>query len=143
MSFTSIRNDNCALLNKVKDSQAIIDYTLNDNAIFHGSQCMNMGNFLSNDRKLTSGSQSSPSGIPGGSIVNKPSFSLVDVESELRGQSRKLSLCQGAQYVPQCLDNCPRGATNALPACVPSRNGVKNVGFNLNYNGKCSFPTFN
>lgn len=66
-------------------------------------------------------------GSVGGNGVSLFNGNLVDLESDLRGQTRKASLCPCTKYDPKC--------TN--PSCQKNRNGIPCEGPN------CSVPLVN
>jgi hypothetical protein len=53
-------------------------------------------------------------GVVGGNGVSLFSGNLVDLESDLRGQTRQASLCPSTFYTPNCDKNC-NNKMNGLP----------------------------
>jgi len=59
-------------------------------------------------------------GLVGGSGVSLFSGNLVDLESDLRGQTRKASLAPSSKYHPKCIDNGKNndGLPNGSKLCI-------------------------
>jgi hypothetical protein len=83
MASTRLMYDECNFREYLTDTKNIIDYTLYNGKYNHTAKCL-----------LDLGQD----GSSGGSIF---SGSLVDLESDLRGQTRKLSKCTNTLFQPK------------------------------------------
>ena len=108
MSFNRIMYDNCAYNSNIKQSKAPNNYMLYPGKYYNNKQCRN------------------ELGLVGGSGVSLFPGNLVDLESDLRGQSRALSGCPEKQYQPRC--NYCRGCTSGLPCgCIDCQEEMENL----------------
>lgn len=110
MANTGIKNDSCYVKQQLVQSGNIFTHVMNPAKYNNRSQC----------RPIL--------GIVGGNNVSRTSGNMVDLESDLRGQTRVLSNCDSTQYKPSCncancTDGMPCGCLNCqekmndLPAC--------------------------
>ena len=87
----SLRNDYCYIKNQIKQSKNISNYMLYPGKYYNNRPCR------------------IELGIVGGNNVSLYSGNLVNLESELRGQTRKLSKCPCSRYRPKCIgDGCTK-----------------------------------
>lgn len=94
MANTSVKNDSCFVKQQLVQSGNIFSYQLDSNRYNNLSSC----------RPVL--------GIVGGNNVSRTTGNMVDLESDLRGQTRVLSNCDCTEYQPKC--DCPN-CTDGLP----------------------------
>ena len=82
MSFNHLSDDSCTYNLKLKESVSILDYVLSPFRFEHKDKCRHT------------------LGLVGGSAVSHITGNLVDLESDLRGQTRIASMCAESQYIP-------------------------------------------
>lgn len=106
MSFNRTKYDNCSYKQDLKSSVDTLSHILSPYRYEHKDKCIHQLGFL------------------GGTAVSHIQGNLVDLDSELRGQTRILTKCYANQYVPSA-DNMinndktpPINTTmNHLPSC--------------------------
>jgi hypothetical protein len=82
MSFNHLNYDTCTYSRKLKESVTILDYVLSPYRYEHDKKCRhNLG-------------------IVAGSAVSHIKGDLVDLDSDMRGQTRYLTKCIDSQYKP-------------------------------------------
>lgn len=110
MSSNHLMYDQCAYAKRLQESQGPYYYAMYPGKYSSCSQCR------------------IELGVVGGNNVSKFSGNLVDLESDLRGQTRMSSLCPAQKYAPGCSkalmngDGTPCGPVPAdrlknLPSC--------------------------
>ena len=82
MSFNHLSYDTCYYARHLKENVSILDYTLSPFRYEHANKCRH------------------ELGLVGGSAVSHIHGNLVDLESELRGQTRYLSWCTESYSKP-------------------------------------------
>lgn len=82
MSFNHLSDDTCTYSRRLTENMSILDYTLNPDRYEHSRKCRH------------------ELGLIGGTSVSHIAGNLVDLESELRGQTRFISKCANRQYQP-------------------------------------------
>lgn len=82
MSSNRLIYDSCTYQNKMKTSTGPYDYAMMDSKYEHSAKCR-----IEN-------------GIVGGNQVSLYAGNLVDLESDLRGQTRLASKCPTKKYMP-------------------------------------------
>lgn len=82
MSFNRRTHDLCEYKNNVVQSVSTLSWTMDPNKYHHTAKCR------------------VPFGIVGGNEVLPYRFDVVDVESELRNQTRPISQCPCRKYLP-------------------------------------------
>jgi len=95
MASTRLSSDTCAYKTKITESTAPLNYSMYTGKYENCSKCR------------------VELGIVGGNNVSLFSGNLVDLESDLRGQTRPASLCPSMKYQPKCPPN--QNNTNGLP----------------------------
>ena len=100
MASTRLTSDTCAYKERITASTAPLDYSLYTGKYENCTKCR------------------VELGIVGGNNVSLFSGNLVDLESDLRGQTRPASLCSSMKYHPKC-DLNPNNA-DGLP-CAGSK----------------------
>ncbi len=130
MSFNRAIYDPCAYNKRLSESTSILTYKLDPNKYYNCNQCRIQF------------------GVVGGNEVSLSSCNLVDLESDLRNQTRLYSLCPERKYLPNCNLNCKSGlglpcgnrhcrseSNIHLPECniVQYKPRIDNVGYSLNY----------
>lgn len=100
MSYNKLIYDECAYKKRLQESTSPLNYNMYKGKFENCSKCR------------------MEFGTVGGNGVSLPTVNLVDLESELRGQFRKTSLCPCKKYNPNAKVN--DGST-----------GLKNSSFNL------------
>jgi len=118
MSATRNLYDSCSATEAAKASQKPLKYMMYPGKYYHNDPAM-----------ITRG-------IVGGNNVSLFSGNLVDLESDLRGQTRAASDCSSKKYQPQCMFPgsdpntglpCPDSKDNLIPlsSCqILSKNSV-------------------
>jgi hypothetical protein len=96
MSFNNLLYDDCAFGRRLQDNKSVLDYTLNSNKFYN---C--------NERRVDFG-------LLGGNNVSQSTENLVDLESDLRNQTRLTSLCPSRKYQPKC-NKATCGRKQGLP----------------------------
>ncbi len=99
MSSNRLLYDSCTYENRVKTSTAPYQYMTFNGKYENSSKC-------TIDR-----------GIVGGNNVSLYSGNMVDLESDLRGQTRLASKCPSRKYMPKNLDMTTTHALNHLQSC--------------------------
>lgn len=82
MSFNRTKYDTCSYNQNLQESVSTLSYILSPFRYEHKDKCRHQLGFL------------------GGTAVSHIQGNLVDLDSELRGQTRFLSKCGNNQYVP-------------------------------------------
>lgn len=99
MSFNRLRYDTCAYKQFLDQSTGVGAYQLYGGKYNHCSECrMELG-------------------IVGGNDVSLYSGNLVDLESDLRGQTRAASQCPSHKYQPTCRQPCDSGLPSGPSSC--------------------------
>jgi len=106
MSFNRSKYDTCAYKYDLQTNVSTLDYVLSDIRYNNTNKCRHQ------------------LGLIGGTNVSHIKGNIVDLESELRGQTRLLSKCQNNLYVPTNDNIIKNDKTEAidttmqhLPAC--------------------------
>jgi hypothetical protein len=82
MSFNNLSYDHCTYSRRLKENVTILDYVLSPYRFEHSQKCRhNLG-------------------LVGGSAVSHVKGNLVDLESDMRGQTRYITKCIDHQYKP-------------------------------------------
>ena len=103
MSSNRLMYDTCAYKKELDQSTGPLSYTLNPIKYENCNQCrMELG-------------------IVGGSAVSQIKGNIVDLENDLRGQTRPASLCPSKKYHPACPDKIG-------DACQPAQLQVQGNG---------------
>lgn len=115
MANTSVKNDSCYVKQQLVQSGNVFTYLMSPQKYNNKSQCR-------------------PAlGIVGGNNVSRTTGNMVDLESDLRGQTRVLSNCDCTSYQPSCdCANC----TDGLPC------GCLNCQEKMNDLPTCQFQSF-
>jgi len=108
MSFTKLSYDTCAYKNELAQSTGTLGYIL-----YPG-------------RYENQNSSRIEFGIVGGNDVSIIKGSLVDLESDLKGQTRLSSKCPQLQYLNQC--STSGSMTNCQPQQIVIRGNPSNMG---------------
>ena len=96
MSSNRLRYDTCAYKKELDQSTGPLSYTLNPMKYENCNQCrMELG-------------------VVGGNAVSQITGNMVDLENDLRGQTRPASNCPSKHYQPSCADKIG-------DACQPSQ----------------------
>lgn len=82
MSFNHISDDHCTYSRRLTESVSILDYVLSPHRYEHSSKCRHA------------------LGLVDGPAVSHIAGNLVDLESDLRGQTRYISKCADNQHKP-------------------------------------------
>lgn len=82
MSFNRLHDDACTARRQVTQSASILGYILNPMRFEHKNKCRH------------------ELGLVGGTAVSHVQGNLVDLESELRGQTRLATMCATKQHLP-------------------------------------------
>lgn len=82
MSFNHLSMDHCTYKRNLKENVSILGYVLNPIRYEHNEKCRH------------------ELGIVGGTSVSHVQGNLVDLESDLRGQTRFMTKCAKHQYQP-------------------------------------------
>jgi hypothetical protein len=111
MSSNRLMYDKCAYKKNLSESIFPGDYALYSGKFQHTAKCrIELGQ--------NSGRESNFSGLG----VSIPNGNLVDLESDLRGQTRKNTHCQSEKFQPNCskCKNCAAGIPCGCSLCKPS-----------------------
>lgn len=136
MSFNRLTYDDCAYASTLRENQNVLHYNLNSNKFYNCNE------------------QRVDFGLLGGNNVSQSTQNLVDLESDLRNQTRLNSLCPSRKYLPKC-DPATCGRKQGLPCggCQPRmyhlpasqlidyRPRYNNKGYTLNNKGCPGNPT--
>lgn len=128
MSFTRTLFDDCTYAQRLNESQNVLHYNVDSNKFYNCNQ--NRIDF----------------GLLGGTQVSQSAENLVDLESDLRNQTRLYSRCPRRKYRPAC-DVYQCGNKTGLPCgdpkCQPKMHHMRestlidyrprynNIGYNL------------
>jgi hypothetical protein len=82
MSFNRLADDDCQYKRELRENVSILSYIVDPHRYEHKSKCRH------------------ELGLIAGSAVSHVNANLIDVDSELRGQTRYLSKCGGNMYKP-------------------------------------------
>lgn len=130
MSYNRTMYDPCAYEKQLNESTSVLSWNLDPNKFYN---C--------NDRRIEFG-------IVGGNNVSRTKGNLVDLESELRNQTRLYSHCPSRKYIPPCntsfvsKDGLPCGSVASrnenlshLKSCnmIDYKPRQDNIGYDLNY----------
>lgn len=99
MSFNRRMYDDCAISKNLSQSKSPGNYMLFSGKFYNEKQCR------------------IPKGIVGGNEVSLSKNNLVDLESDLRGQTRRLSDCPSEKYQPRT-DMCLKYSSGLPCGCV-------------------------
>jgi hypothetical protein len=99
MSFNRRIYDDCATTINLSQSKLPGNYMLYDGKFYNENQCR------------------IPKGIVGGNEVSLSKKNLVDLESDLRGQTRKLSDCPSEKYQPR-ISRCLKHSAGLPCGCT-------------------------
>ena len=100
MSFTRELYDTCYQRQRITQDKRIQQYSLYSGKYNNSAKCR------------------MEQGVVGGRPDSLYTGNLVNLESDLRGQTRKLSNCPSQQYKPTCtLCKCSRGLPCTCPNC--------------------------
>ena len=101
MSFNRLKYDTCTLVQEQQNNVTTLSYLLSPMPFEHGNKCRH------------------EFGLVGGTAVSHVEGNLVDLESDLRGQTRTHSRCAASRYQP----GCAQETTQHLPTCqmIPYR----------------------
>jgi hypothetical protein len=109
MAFTRLKDDDCTYNHYLKESTSTLNFILDPNRYYSCHPCR------------------IKEGIVGGNNVSVFKGNLVDLESDLRGQTRCASKCPGKLYKPgtniqnksygNCPENCRHGDISGI-ACT-------------------------
>ena len=111
MSSNRLSYDSCAYQKSLQQSTAPLDYMLYEGKYNNSAKCR------------------IEFGVVGGNDVSLYSGNLVDLESDLRGQTRMASSCPSKQYIPKCSSK-KNGIPTEEPGCSPALKNLKD----------CSYP---
>jgi hypothetical protein len=126
MSWTRTSDDLCARNKAATDSTSSLGYLMDPTKYYRCDKSRN------------------PFGLLGGNQVSVTTNNMVNLESDLRGQTRQYSRCPERKYMPQCAPN----ANNTGLPCSGSSAGLSHLpdaqmidyrqkpttpGYNLNY----------
>tara|TARA_B100001123_G_C15304324_1_gene1022096 strand:- start:2155 stop:2559 length:405 start_codon:yes stop_codon:yes gene_type:complete len=108
MSFSRITYDKCAFKKSLLQSESPGNYMLFPGKYYSNNQCR------------------VDKGIVGGNQVSLSKNNLVDLESDLRGQTRMLSDCPSEKFQPRC-ERC-RNCIQGLPCgCIECQDELINL----------------
>lgn len=99
MSFNRLIYDTCAYQKNLKQSTGVGAYQLYAGKFNHCNKCRIQ------------------LGVVGGNDVSLYKGNLVDLESDLRGQTRASSLCPSHKYQPTCKQPCDSGLPSGKSDC--------------------------
>jgi hypothetical protein len=97
MSFNRLKYDSCAYEKKIKESVSPSHYMLDPIRFENCNKCR------------------PEFGVVGGTNVSLERKNLVDVESDLRGQTRKASQCPSQLYQPECKSGQKKSTNKVTP----------------------------
>lgn len=132
MSWNRLNFDPCAYNKRLDESTSVLTYNLDPNKFYNCNDCR------------------IEFGVVGGNNVSLTTANLVDLESDLRNQTRLLSLCPEKKYLPNCkpghqgTDGLPCGSLSSrnenlshLRSCnlVQYKPRINHVGYKLDYPG--------
>jgi len=133
MSLTRALYDPCEYNTRLAESSNVLTYNLDPSKFYNRNECR------------------VELGVVGGNNVSLSGCNLVDVESELRNQTRLYSRCPQHKYSPSCngpecgkQSGLPCGGCldklhtlNHLPSCnlVNYKPRINNVGYKLDFPG--------
>jgi hypothetical protein len=124
MSSNRLSYDACAYEKNLQQSTSPLDYALYNGKYQNCSKCR------------------IEFGTVGGNGVSLFSGNLVDLESDLRGQTRVASLCPNSMYKPNCSSKC-NNKLNGLPCsskeCKPKM--IDQPSCQMQYYPKTPMPT--
>lgn len=100
MSFNRTIYDSCDYATRLHENQNVLHYTLDTNKFYQCNQC------------------ATPFGLLAGNMVSQTTDNLVDLESDLRNQTRLYSRCPTRKYRPTC-DVAQCGNVNGYPCGDP------------------------
>jgi len=136
MSFNRAIYDPCEYNKRLDESTSVLSYNLDPNRYYNCSQCR-IG-----------------FGTVGGNQVSLTACNMVDLESDLRNQTRLYSRCPEKKYLPKCKPNCksnsglPCEGCRAdtlvnLPECnlVQYKPRIDHIGYQLDYPECPSHPS--
>lgn len=138
MSFNRAIYDPCAYNKRLDESTSVLTYNLDPNRFYNCNQCR------------------IEFGVVGGNEASLSSCNLVDVESDLRNQTRLYSLCPERKYLPNCNKckcnksglpcgsrSCRNEKTQHLRDCnlIQYKPRIDHVGYELNYPSCSKAPT--
>lgn len=139
MSFNRAIYDPCAYNKRLDESTSVLTYNLDPNRYYNCNQCR------------------VEFGIVGGNNVSLSNCNLVDVESDLRNQTRLYSLCPERKYLPNCNFECKcksKGLPCGSRSCRNEKLGhlrkcnliqykpkINHIGYELDYPQCANFPT--
>lgn len=139
MSFNRLKYDSCAYDKRLDESTSVLTWILDPNKYYNCNECR------------------MEFGLVGGNNVSRYVGNLVDLESDLRGQTRVASDCPSKKYIPgtivqgQVTNDCKPGCGTSglpcgslscrnekvkhLPACnmIDYGRRIDNVGYELSY----------
>lgn len=131
MSYNRAIYDPCAYGKRLDESTSVLSWNLDPNKFYNCNDCR------------------IEFGVVGGNNVSRTKGNLVDLESELRNQTRLYSHCPGRKYIPNCApnliskDGLPCGSVAGrkedlchLRSCnmIDYKPRQDNIGYELNYN---------
>lgn len=101
MSFNHLSDDHCTYSRRLKENVSILGYTMSPYRFEHKNKCRH------------------ELGLVGGTAVSHVQGNMVDLESDLRGQTRYSTKCVNRQYHP-----VPAGQpiTNDKTKPIPTNN---------------------
>lgn len=101
--FNRLRYDTCATKSELMDNVSIFSHTLDVNRFVHNAPCMHDGGFTSGNTTSTVGAQ------PTTNDVSSAWGKMVELENDLRGQTRPASRCPAFDYSPKkgLISNAP------------------------------------
>uniref|UniRef100_A0A6C0EYB2 Uncharacterized protein n=1 Tax=viral metagenome TaxID=1070528 RepID=A0A6C0EYB2_9ZZZZ len=108
MSFNKLSYDFCAYKNELAQSTGSLGWVLDENRFYN-----------SNSARINFG-------IVGGNEVSIIKGSMVDLESDLKGQTRLQSKCPQLQYLNQCSSS--GNMTNCQPQQIVIKGNPSNMG---------------
>ena len=102
MSFNRLSYDTCAYRHELAESVGTLSWILDPNRFENTNKCR------------------IEFGVVGGTNVSHPQGNMVDVESDLRGNTRLNTKCPTLQYI----NPCPNGSMNS---CQPQQIVIRNT----------------
>jgi len=100
MTFNRSIYDDCAYQQRLNENSSVLSYTLAKDKFYNKNQCR------------------VAFGLVGGNEVSRIDSNLVDIESDLRNQTRQYSLCPNMKYKPNCRNVGRQTKSTGLP-CGP------------------------